>query len=516
MVSWTSDGEWTQVYKQIFLGTIEDKQHALEVMKVWRVRFAAKIPVAVEVTYRLLETLLGSKNLSKGLEQQSYAAAVLQFVGLLTEHLLKRNTMTIRTLGETIGLPEWVIDLRNTMAHGPLPSCFMLKKAVHFGLSWLKENHWDVQVQHNSMCVRIPYMNAIVGGEYQVTLDDHISLILHDMKLFEKDDIKYDNCISKLYKICKEKHAVERLCVVFVKCDHYKFSQALYNITTLEQESVPIDVVRLWKPMLNCVTNSHNIVVLLYVFVCSLCGCKNLAKKNMLAVWSMYLINSLCGTQDFKNLLLNECIKLLLNCNNDFYSSLLFKNLVHAMIENGEHTRLQELALLHNKLNSSKQKLLPDKSFVKSLDDILNESHNTPTVKYLPEVTWTMYNGASLASCPIGLVHEQSQHDLAKQLYGIKNWSLHKFKDQPKTCFEILDDDNFFTHDKVEEVSDNSFEDPCKVVEIESTSCVSKCAIDQNVCAIENVQLEPSRSESGFNEFNTEDWGSIAFLIDSF
>ena len=519
-VGWICDGEWAQVYKQLFGENIQDQHHALEIIEVWRVRFASKIPVAIEATYRLVETLVGSQGLSIGVKQQSYAAAILQFVGLLTEHLLKRNVMTIRSLGEAIGLPEWIINLRNTIAHGPLPSYFMLEKAVLFSLNWLKEKHWNVQAQHNSMCVQLPYMHALVGGYEHSTLDDKLFLILQGMKLSNENDADYEENVSKLRRLCKEKHAIERMCVVFVLCNYYDFVPTLLpDFDNLEHDCVPIDIVRLWKPMLNCVANSHKFPLLLYVFLHSLCDCSDFIKRYRLAVWALYLINSLCDAADFKNVILNECVKVLLPAScTDFFANVLFKNLTQTLVENDDRHQHEKLILLQDNFNPTvKQKSLPGNHSVKTLDELL-KCTNSQSEEEIAESTHQLYNGASLASHSFGLIRGQSCEELAKQLYNFNKWSSHKQINKPIKIFEALDDDQSLSHGEkiLDSVSEEYFDAP---IEMKSDDQFGQSFSDCNPGSEEEIEesnLVCFHNLNGFDEFENEDWITIASSIDTF
>lgn len=96
-VAWLCDEEWYQIYNQLFYGTVDEQWAALDVVNVWRLRFAGgSIPVAIEATGRLLEALLVSADLNDGACRQILSAAITQFIGLITERGLKGMWFIVR------------------------------------------------------------------------------------------------------------------------------------------------------------------------------------------------------------------------------------------------------------------------------------------------------------------------------------------------------------------------------------------------------------------------------------
>lgn len=155
IVGWLDDFEWYLVYKNLFDSSQKQKLSALNRIKIWRARVTSNIPVAIEATARLIECQLVIESLaSEDAQQQMLGGAVSHFVGLITEKGLKGMGFgfrkPIRVIGEEMGIPQWVVNLRHETVHGLLPSRNMLKKALEFSIEWIKMYYWDEQAVHLS------------------------------------------------------------------------------------------------------------------------------------------------------------------------------------------------------------------------------------------------------------------------------------------------------------------------------------------------------------------------------
>lgn len=147
-IGWMHDSEWKAVYYNLYYGDEREIRAALDQMAVWRARFVKKVPVAIEATSQLFESrqFVGDENCM--VKRQCMATAISQFLGLLTERTLKGNFQRrpIHALGLELGIPEWFTSLRNDIAHGSLPSFWMLNTAVDYALDWLKYNYWEKEL----------------------------------------------------------------------------------------------------------------------------------------------------------------------------------------------------------------------------------------------------------------------------------------------------------------------------------------------------------------------------------
>ena len=61
-----------------------------------------------------------------------------RFVNLVTSLYQKHEKHAIHRVGETIGIPYWLVELRHEVSHSRLPGLEVLRMAVEFCLQWLR------------------------------------------------------------------------------------------------------------------------------------------------------------------------------------------------------------------------------------------------------------------------------------------------------------------------------------------------------------------------------------------
>lgn len=101
-------------------------------MAVWKSRSMGKLPLAVESTANLI-----SAHLDQG--RLTLAMAIVRFVnGMVDQDQKGKFARSVQTIGEEIGLPKWLVDIRHESAHQNLPSLETLRCGVRASLSWLQ------------------------------------------------------------------------------------------------------------------------------------------------------------------------------------------------------------------------------------------------------------------------------------------------------------------------------------------------------------------------------------------
>ena len=520
-VGWLSDGEWAQVYKDVFHGNHEEKKNAFDVMGIWRNRFTAKVPVAIEATYRLLEITLEAENLSQGLKQQALAAGLLQFIGLVTENSLKNKSSPIRTLGEDIGLPEWLMSLRNSMAHGPIPSLYMLNTAISFCWQWLKENHWDEQMQYNSFCVQLPCMESNVSREKPFTIEDEIFSVLveYSQQINSVSDVVID-LGAKLKNLCQSRYNAERLCVVFVVCNHYDFHVDVENVTKfLNNLTFPQYVARQWRPLVIRIAASSKLHVLLYCFLHELCNRSDVITKAKLALWSVHVVDVLINlnkTHREDKLIINECIKLLIS-NSDIFCEKVYEKLSTYISSNSQfqqHSLNSLNKLFDSSLIEQSESKPNELTSSESVDDFISELKSTRNdsamVAQKQSSTWSLYSGKSMQSSPIGLLPGQNRDALSQKLFNFPRWSVYKSTNSLRPGVPDCDEDELDDMEYAQEHLAVFSQKPTKLsrnIEHEEIASGDEHTTDANLTDV---------FKSPYKHFVAEDWEQIVLTIDTF
>ena len=526
VIAWVNDQEWFQIYNQIFYGSNEEKKHALEVLKVWRLRFSNKTPVAIETTCTLLEAYLFDQNIVKSLRQQFMSAAILQFVSLVAEQ--NRVQHGIR-LGDNLSLPEWLIDIRHQIAHGPFPSLTVLEKAVTFCLEWLKVNHWDQQAEVNPYC-NIPYMDLNNEKHKAYSLDNQIFCILTNFQNMKKinHDFSIGNNMTELKTICKSSFAIQRLCVGFVLNSHFQFNYEEINKCESNSEScVPLEIVKFWQPVIKLICDFLKLPTFLFCFVFKLCSDDYDSIRSMLTNWAIHIINFCYIDKKAmllfqKDPLLNETLKLLLSCN-DAFAAKVFDRLSKVIIAKFGQKKFNQLCSLKCLVAPKALKQIKVTSSdcaihtVNEVQDLLELRKNKQ--KSFQTNTWKLHDGESLQDCRFGLLPNQSLKSFSHLLYDFPNFDFSK----PQAYHEANEMENHLPDSyagvtsqvaNVEPIeTDFSFHDynwDC-VAEIQKESNCSNVLIENhselvsetsNICSIESL--------------NKIDWDKIALSIDTF
>lgn len=518
IVAWTSNQEWAQVYKQVFYGEVEDKKHALEVLKVWRLRYSNKTPVAIETTSTLLEASLLDQNTVKSIRQQVMSASILQFVSLVAE---ENRTLHVNPSESDSAIPEWLIDIRHQIAHGPFPSLNVLEKAVAFCLEWLKFKHWDPHAELNQYC-NFPLMAISSEKDESYQLDCQILNLLSSFEVNQKNGFKNIGSIkiNKLKNLCKSSFAVQRLCVIFVLNKHFKFDADKFYHRNKTDVLLPDLVEKFWLPVIKLITDFFLLPTFLYCFLFQICKEESISNKSVLSKWALHLIKLLYNDEKLmflfqKDPMFVEGVKLILNHNNAFTTEI-FNKLKSIMTAKFGETKLKQLHSLRKVFVSTavKHKIAHFDTSIYGVDDLKSRPKTSTDVSSSKPMTWKLYDGDSLQEYCIGLLPNQSLKSLSHQLFNFPDLTLSKPAESfDKTDFisnesEYVNQDfhasETFENENISEFSTNEKEElahlPCLNSDL-TDGPIENC-VDTSVC--------------GLNKISTTNWDKFAASMDIF
>uniref|UniRef100_A0A131Y1B6 Putative las1-like protein n=1 Tax=Ixodes ricinus TaxID=34613 RepID=A0A131Y1B6_IXORI len=152
IVPYYSRHEWERVYQNLFSRAIQDQAAALRNIAIWRSRLYARVPRAIEASAALVGAQLNDAQAhSSGRADASiedlvrlYSSAVVRFVGDILEPIREKEQITTKEAGFKLGVPDWIVDLRNTSAHATSShSLEVLRSACNLLLLWLRVHYWE-------------------------------------------------------------------------------------------------------------------------------------------------------------------------------------------------------------------------------------------------------------------------------------------------------------------------------------------------------------------------------------
>ena len=150
VVCWQNREEWLYVYRTLFNFENPDAQRrAADRVAAWKSRSVGKLPLAIESTANLISAHLGLVDLgTRDVEGRlTLAMAIVRFVNGMVDQVQKgKFARSVQSIGEEIGLPDWLVDLRHEATHASLPSLETLHCGLRASLSWLEDEYWKAQL----------------------------------------------------------------------------------------------------------------------------------------------------------------------------------------------------------------------------------------------------------------------------------------------------------------------------------------------------------------------------------
>lgn len=167
---WYDRHEWESIYQALYSKSPQEQSTGLRGVAVWRSRLHSRLPGAIEATAALVraqmcdaQARISDPDLARisGEELSSlYSVGVVRFVGDILEPLCHRRQINVKEIGLQMGVPDWIVDLRNTLAHAATgPSLDVLRSAAILLLQWLSVHYWESErhrLEDGSLLVPTP------------------------------------------------------------------------------------------------------------------------------------------------------------------------------------------------------------------------------------------------------------------------------------------------------------------------------------------------------------------------
>lgn len=171
-VPWYSISEYLFVLSKLKSSNSDDLHEALVSMHVWISRIApSKLPRAILCTYELLLAKLHRST-------QAFANAIMRFISLVSSEMQDKNrsgfAIPISSLTINAGLPSWMSDLRNEIAHGIMPSEDTLIKAHEVAIQWLLK-FWESYADVSPLKVDLSQIGEIKWTSSLSLVDEFLS-----------------------------------------------------------------------------------------------------------------------------------------------------------------------------------------------------------------------------------------------------------------------------------------------------------------------------------------------------
>ncbi|TGZ65140.1 hypothetical protein CRM22_006035 [Opisthorchis felineus] len=148
VVPWCSLSEFNVVTEGIKSGTFLGLRHALNVLHIWMTRLPpSKLSRSITCTHHLLLAYFERSQLS-------LALALMRFVSLVSsedqDRIKPYAAQSLLSLTRKVGMPCWLADLRNDIAHGSLPSIELLERGFWWSLECVRD-FWVSNTLHFSL-----------------------------------------------------------------------------------------------------------------------------------------------------------------------------------------------------------------------------------------------------------------------------------------------------------------------------------------------------------------------------
>ncbi|CAL8089589.1 unnamed protein product [Calicophoron daubneyi] len=145
IVPWVSADEFRRVSQSLCTREPESLRYALTQLQMWMSRMpVSKIPRSISCTHDLLASYFERS-------YQGLALSLMRFVSLLSSEDQDRgrpfSAEPLLSLARKAGLPSWLADLRNDIAHGTVPSPPLIERAFEWAMNCLR-GFWVQNANH--------------------------------------------------------------------------------------------------------------------------------------------------------------------------------------------------------------------------------------------------------------------------------------------------------------------------------------------------------------------------------
>ncbi|XP_078383014.1 uncharacterized protein LOC144665624 [Oculina patagonica] len=260
VVCWQNREEWLHVYRTLFnFDDPEAQRRAVNRVDAWKSRSMGKLPLAIESTANLISAHLGlvdggTRDVQVRL---TLAMAIVRFVNGMVDQVQKgKFARSVQSIGEEIGLPDWLVDLRHEATHASLPSIETLHCGLRASLAWLQEEYWEAQINiHEESTEKL---QQLLSKYRDVALS-------HVLKRKKMSKFKSNSALTELSNEIASLISMSNLwsLVPSLLCDRDMLVPSCEQLNTLcikwpkENSSfdssisdVPVEIINMWKPLI--------------------------------------------------------------------------------------------------------------------------------------------------------------------------------------------------------------------------------------------------------------------------
>ncbi|VDN31816.1 unnamed protein product [Dibothriocephalus latus] len=163
LVPWSCVSEYEKVANSLKSTDLLVLKEAVMIMRIWLCRVnVSKIPRSILCTYELMVARLEQST-------PALALAIMRFISLASsedqDRLRSPQAIPVSSLARKAGLPDWMSDLRNDIAHGHLPTRAFLNETYSVCMDWLEE-FWQCNLPGAEMDSLDNTQNAIDWEHY--------------------------------------------------------------------------------------------------------------------------------------------------------------------------------------------------------------------------------------------------------------------------------------------------------------------------------------------------------------
>lgn len=235
---------------------------------------------------------------------------------------VKDTKITMLDLAKKYNIPTWVIKIRHEFAHDQkLPPLFTCKKALLFGLDWLKVNYWYKEYRFIKDCIveaEVTKRNEQIDNLLKLHCD--ITLILLETAAENVDDLSSElsdrilyGIGSKLEKGWKQNSTILDIQKVIMKQLSKFFHSNLYDISNIlfdylvqinylnKNEELSKDFIKGWEAVLKLLYESKQILGFLYKLQDETNSKQtNNSWKKLCCLWIKEILAAILKAKDFQ------------------------------------------------------------------------------------------------------------------------------------------------------------------------------------------------------------------------
>uniref|UniRef100_A0AC34QPD1 LAS1-like protein n=1 Tax=Panagrolaimus sp. JU765 TaxID=591449 RepID=A0AC34QPD1_9BILA len=170
--------EWNLV-KNTFRKNGQDLKIATDILDMWKARQGNETYLVFQITDHLLtlDRLDDMTDRRDSLQVKTlvnnYCTVLIRVINYINELCQAEMAgATIAAAVKTVGIPEWVVELRHDASHKLMPKMCMLRRATCFIRGWLWTRYWSKSVQ-DAMQWATP--KVVIDGQVLKTQEEKIS-----------------------------------------------------------------------------------------------------------------------------------------------------------------------------------------------------------------------------------------------------------------------------------------------------------------------------------------------------